>query len=106
MRTALRLLVPSVSSAFGVAQKTFQPAEGVILGSVKMRGGVEIVKNDVLSVEESGDVTCWFRPDITAGCRFEVIGAGVTLEIIGEPENVDMYNQFLLCKVRRVKGGA
>ena len=106
MRTALRLLVPSSKSAYAVAEKSYAPAEGVVMASVKMKGSTEKVSNDLVSVENTGEVVCWYRPDITAGCRFEIIGAGITLEIIGQPENVDMFNQFLICSVRRIKGGA
>lgn len=106
MRTALRLLVPTVESSYGVAEKAFSPAEGIVMASVKMKGSADIVKNDLISVENTGEVVCWYRPDIAAGCQFEVIGAGIKLEILGAPENIDMFNQFLLCRVRQIKGGA
>jgi hypothetical protein len=31
---------------------------------------------------------------------------GAVFDILGEPENIEMRNQFLKFKVRRVKGGA
>ena len=52
--------------------------------------------------DEKGD---WYRPDIKGNCRI-AREDGATYDIIGEPENISMRNQFLKFKVRRVKGGA
>jgi hypothetical protein len=31
---------------------------------------------------------------------------GVDYEVMGSPENIEMRNQYLVCKVRKVSGGA
>ena len=45
-----------------------------------------------------------WRPDITPASRFEI--DGTTYEVLGTPENIGMRNQYLVAKVRAVKGGA
>jgi hypothetical protein len=51
-------------------------------------------------------VETWFRPDIQSNCRIGVPQTGAVYEILGEPENINMQNQYLKFKVQRVKGGA
>lgn len=106
MTTPTRLQAPTSDKTLGVSKKTYAEISGVIMTNWKSYGGTETTSNGVLSVEDTAQVCCWYRPDIRAGCRLVRLTDGATYEIIGEPENIEMRNQFLKFKVRRVKGGA
>lgn len=106
--TPLMLLIPTYTTVSGVRKKTFPAVENGILfyGSFKTYGGTERDVNRVYSIEDTADIETWFRPDITSGCRVAVAGTNAVYEILGEPENINLRNQFLKFKVSRVKGGA
>lgn len=106
MTTPLRLQVPVTTSSYGVKEKTWEEANGVIVANFKSYGGTEIESNGVLTVEDTAQIVCWFRPDIKANCRLVRLTDNAVFEVLGEPENIEMRNQFLKFKVRRVKGGA
>lgn len=106
--TPLKLLIPTYATKQGVRVKTLPAvADGILIfGTFKTYGGTETTSNGVLSVEDTANVETWFRPDITSDCAIALAETGATYEIIGEPENINMRNQFLKLKVRRIKGGA
>lgn len=106
--TALVLLTPVYTSVQGVKKKTFPPVEQgeIIYGNFKTYGGTDRDINGVYSVEDTAVLETWYRPDITSGCRFVIAGTNAVYEIIGEPENIELRNQFLRIKVNRVKGQA
>ena len=106
MTTAMRLQLPTTATEYGVATKTFTDADVVILCNFKTFGGTERVVNDILTVEDTAQVVCWYNPEIKGDCRLVRLSDGAIFEILGEPENIEMRNQFLKFKVRRVKGGA
>lgn len=112
MVTPLRLQRPVSAASYGVNVKTWETANGVIMANFKTFGGTEKNDNGVLSVEDTAQVVCWYRPDITAGCRVVLLdgtedtAAAKCYEILGEPENIELRNMFLKFKVRRIKGGA
>jgi len=104
----LMLLQPTYSRVQGVVKKTF-PAleEGVLFyGNFKTYGGTERNINEVFSVEDTAIVETFYRPDIKTDCRIGVLSTGAIYEVFGEPENIELRNQFLKFKVKRVKGGA
>lgn len=104
--TAVQLLIPSYTTVKGVPKKTF-PAEGIRLDcSFKTYGGTETTVNNLYSVLDTANVETWFRPDVKSDCRIKVLQTGKVYEIVGEPENIEMRNQFLKFKVRAVEGGA
>lgn len=106
MTTATRLQTPTSGKQLGVSKKTYKDISGVVMVNWKSYGGTETTSNGVLSVEDTAQVVCWYRPDIRADCRLVRLSDGAVYEVIGEPENIEMRNQFLKFKVRRVKGGA
>ena len=106
MTTATRLQTPAGDRAFGVSVNTYADVAGVVMVNWKSYGGTETTNNGVLSVEDTAQIVCWYRPDICSDCRLVRLSDGAVYEIIGEPENIEMRNQFLKFKVRRVKGGA
>lgn len=105
--TPLYLLVPSYETVKGVPVKTYpDPTDGeLIFCTFKTYGGTERNINDIYSIEDTAVIETWFRPDITSECRI-VRTDGATYEIINEPENIELRNQFCKFKVQRVKGGA
>lgn len=106
MVTPFQLQQPVTASVYGVNKKTWQNVNGVIQANMKSYGGTEKIENGILSVEDTAQVVCWYRPDITGGCRLVRLTDNAVFEILGEPENIEMRNQFLKFKVRRIKGGA
>ena len=103
MTTATRLQTPTSDPTLGVSKNTYADVSGVLLVNWKSYGGTETTINGVLSVEDTAQIVCWYRPDIQSDCRLVRLADGATYEIIGEPENIEMRNQFLKFKVRRVK---
>ena len=106
MTTPLQLQRPVSTGSYGVNKKTWETVNGVIQANMKTYGGTEKIVGNIISVEDTAQVVCWYRPDITGGCRLIRLTDNAAFEILGEPENIEMRNQFLKFKVRRVKGGA
>lgn len=105
LRTAVKLLVPAYKKYNGVAKKMY-PSDGeIIFVKWKTYGGTESTVNGVVSIVDTAQITTWYRPDIAANCRL-LREDGKVYEVISEPENADMGNQFCTFKVERVKGGA
>lgn len=105
---ALALLIPTESSVAGVLTKTY-PAEKDWVrfnGAFRTYGGTEKDVDGVLAVEDTAIIETWYRADIKSNCRVRVLQTGAEYEILGEPENIELRNQFMRFKVRRVKGGA
>lgn len=104
--TPIELLIPTYTKKKGVQIKSF-PAVGIRLNcSWKTYGGTETTTNDLYTVIDTAIVETWFRPDIKADCRVRLWATGQVYEIIGNPENIEMRNQFVKFKVRAVEGGA
>lgn len=111
------LLIPTKETVSGVLKKTYPTIKealskidsqgkpiNLFFGTFKTYGGTERDVNGVYSIEDTANVETWFRPDIKGDCRI-ALETGEIYDIIGEPENINMRNQFLKFKVRRVKGG-
>lgn len=101
--TVVELHTPTTTTVKGVAVKSYTLVD-VIHCSFKTYGGTERVSNDVLTVEDTASIECWYRPDITSACRIKL--GSKFYDIIGEPEDIEQRHQFLKFKVRGVKGGA
>lgn len=103
----LMLLIPMETIKSGVPVKTFPKlTDGILFfGQFKTYGGTERDVNGLYSIEDTAVIECWYRPDIKSNCRIGVPMTGAIYEIIGEPENIELRNQLLKFKVRRVKGG-
>lgn len=114
----LVLLTPTYKNVSGVNKPTYPTIQealnvkdekgnrlNLFFGSFKTYGGTERDVNGVYSIEDTANIETMYRPDIKANCRI-AREDGATYDIIGEPENINMRNQFLKFKVRRVKGGA
>ena len=108
LNVPLMLLIPTYSDAYGVEKKTFpEVKDGILIyGSFRTFGGTERDVNGLYSIENTATVETWFRPDIQSNCRIGIPATGEVYEILGEPENINMRNQYLKFKVRAIKGGA
>lgn len=104
--TAAELLKPTYTYKKGVAVKAFPETGERINISFKTYGGTESEVNDVYTIVNTAQVETWYSPDITSECRLRICQTGAEFEIIGQPENIDMRNQFLKFRVRAVEGGA
>lgn len=115
----LVLLVPIYKKVSGVAKKEYPTIKealnildekgnstNLFFGSFKTYGGTEKNVNGVYSIEDTANIETWYRPDIKSNCRIAVANTEAIYDILGEPENINMRNQFLKFKVKRVKGGA
>lgn len=101
----MKVLIPTYVTSQGVASKIYPTDGELIFGSFKTYGGTERDVNGIYSIEDTASVETWFRPDITSECRIKLEN-GTVYDIMNEPENIEMRNQFMKFKVRRVKGNA
>lgn len=106
MRTVVQLrIVASEEKVRGRVQRTY--ADSFIFPcNFSSHGGTESVIDGLLMIDETATITCRYFPEIAANCRIRLLQSGAEYEIISEPENVEMRNQWLIFKVRRIKGGA
>lgn len=104
-RLAVQLLKPTKSSYHGVSKSTYPSTGDVIFVNWKSYGGTETVVDGVLSVIDTAQISCRYRPDITPECALKSFD-GTLWHIVGTPENIDMANRVLSFKVQAVKGGA
>lgn len=104
----MKLLVPTGSSSYGVNNKTYStPAKSAeFFGSFRTFGGTEGLKNDVLTVIDTGVIDTWYRPDIKSDCAVYLCETGDTYEIIGTPEDIEFRHQYLRFKVQKIGGKA
>ena len=103
LATPAELQIPVYSKVQGVVVKSWGPPELIYI-TFRTFGGTEITNDNLISVENTATVETWYRPDIRSDCRLLV--AGRTYEIFGEPENIQMRNQYLRFRVKEIKGGA
>lgn len=99
------LLIPELITAKGSTKKKYPESGDIIYCSFRTFGGTETINNGVYSVENTAKIETWYRPDIKADCRIR-LESGTEYEIVGEPENINMRNQYMTFKVKATKGGA
>lgn len=101
------LITPTYTTSHGVTRKIYDEKKGKLIKvSFKTYGGTETTNNNVYTIIDTAIVETWFRTDITSDCHLKLLQTGVTYEIIGNVENIDMRNQFLKFKVKTITGGA
>lgn len=103
--TPMFLFVPKYVTVKGSTKKVFPEKGELIYCSFKTYGGTERITNDLYAIEDTASIETWFRPDIASGCVL-ALNENARYEIISEPENINMRNQFLKFKIKRIKGGA
>lgn len=104
--TPVMLLTPTYTTVKGVRKKVYPEDGPIIKCCFKTYGGTEKNVNDVYAIEDTANIETWFRPDIKSDCQIKLTDTGAVYEVMNEPENIDMRNQYCKFKVRRVKGGA
>lgn len=106
MMTAINLYTPTTSRVEGVITKQYKLAQDpLIYCNFATYGGTELTVDGILAVEDTAQVICWYRPDITAGCMIMRLSDSASFEIIGSPENIEQRNQIISFKVKRLIGG-
>lgn len=106
LTTPVKLLIPEYKTVKGVKKKVYPEDGELIWCSFKTYGGTEREINEVYSIEDTANVETWFRPDIKSDCAIMLAESKAIYEILNEPENINLRNQYCKFKVRRIKGGA
>lgn len=101
----LYLFVPKVVTVKGSTKKTYPENGDLLYCTFRTFGGTETTKNNVLVIENTAVVETWYRPDINADCKIKDVN-GIEYEILGTPENINLRNQYLVFKIRAIRGGA
>lgn len=104
--TPVLLLQPIYETVKGVRKKTYQETGELIYCSFKTFGGTESNVNGVYSIVDTANIETWYRPDIKSDCAIKLCDSGAVYEIVNEPENINMRNQYCTFKAKRIKGGA
>ena len=106
--TPMKLLTPTKTYVKGTIKKGFSDPETskLFYGSFRTFGGAEGITNDIYTVIDTGRIDTWYRPDIKADCAVYIIATGETWQIVGTPENINMRNQYLQFRVKKVGGDA
>lgn len=99
------LFIPEIVTVKGSPKKKYPATGELFYCSFRTFGGTEIVSNDVLTIEDTATIETWYRPDIKADCIVKNEN-GDSYEILGTPENINMRNQILKFKIRKISGGA
>jgi len=105
--TAVKLQKRIATKVSGALEFSYEDATDSILNcSFKTYGGTESIVNGSLVLLNTATLVTWYRQDIQAADRILLIQDNSVWEVIGEPENIDMRNQYLILKVRKLSGGA
>jgi SPP1 family predicted phage head-tail adaptor len=88
---------------FGVVTKKYTKVDDIFC-TFKTYGGTETTSNDLLVVNDTAEIETWYRPDITSSSQIKL--GDKLYEVIGQPENIEMRNQFIKFKVQAVRGDA
>ena len=105
----VKILQPTWQESNGVRKKIYPDPDtvnDVVFVSFRTFGGTERESNGLYLIENTATVETWYRPDITSDCQVFLTPTGQIYEVIGEPENIEMRNQFLKFRVRLVGGRA
>lgn len=106
-----RILIPTISVTKGTRAKAYTEEATTRFCSFRTFGGTENLDNGIYSVIDTATLETWYDPAITSDTRLRIYATDGSLngedwEIIARPENIEMRNQYLVCKVRKVTGGA
>lgn len=105
--TAVKLQKRIATKVSGALEFTYEDASDPILNcNFKTYGGTESVVNGSHVILNTATLVTWYRQDIQAADRIFLLQDQSLWEVIGEPENIDMRNQYLIVKIRKISGGA
>lgn len=100
------ILTPTTTTKKGVPTKAYTEGQTVYFGTFRTFGGTESVKDGLYSVIDTATLETWYTPAIEAESRIKILQTGEVYEVVGTPENIQLRNQFLKCRLQAVKGGA
>lgn len=100
-----QILTATITKVNGINKKTFVAGD-TFFCSAKSYGGTEKIINGVVAIDDTMNIETYYRPDITADCHIKLLDDNSEWEVISDPENIERRNQFLVFKIRRIKGGA
>lgn len=102
----MKLLVPVTTMQYGVTDKTYSDPETseLFFGSFRTFGGTEGVKDNVITIVNTGVIDTWYRPDIKADCKIYLCDTQQIFDIISDPEDIDFRHQYLQFKVQKAGG--
>lgn len=108
MTTPVKLQVRVDTMVSGAKEISYvdAPNDPQLFCNFKTYGGTESVNNGLLTIMNTASIVTWYRPDIKANCRLVLLLDNSIWEIISDPENIEMRNQYLMFKVKKVTGGA
>ena len=98
------ILVPTTKNVNGKVAYGYPDTGDIINAAYTTFGGTESIVNGVYSVIDTGTVETWYRPDITSTTRLKRED-GRIYDVEGDPENIEMRNQFLKIKVKCIGNG-
>lgn len=77
---------------------------GTVRGKFKQKGTAETNANGLTLINEKTTFITWYKADIMAADILTI--GGVDFEIVGQPENVEMRNRYMVLTLERISGGA
>ncbi len=103
LTTPVRVQHRIESMVNGAPELTYEDADPSLdYCNWKSRGGSENTHSGTLVVEDTAEVTMWYRPDISQQDRLLLYeNEELAYDIISPPENVEQRNMFLILKVKR-----
>ena len=108
LNTPMKLLVVERYEKTGGVSKPIyiEAKDPIIYCNFKSYGGTEKVVDGRYVIEDTANITTWYRPDIKSNCQLIRLKDNAKFEILNEPENVEERDQYLEFKVKRLKGKA
>ena len=103
LTTPFRIYTSKIVNQLGKRDKAFFPIEYNSFGNFSSYGGTEVEINGVVVIEETATITCWYDANITNTSRLERLTDGAMFEVMNV-ENVEMRNQVMIIKAKRVSG--
>ena len=109
--TPMYILNPTYQTVKGVPKETWPDIktlgeDDLIFSTFRTFGGTDVFSNDLYTVQSTGTVETWYRPDLKSNTRLYIVGTQETYEILGDPEDIEMRHQYLKIRVRKIGGGA
>lgn len=101
--TPATLQNPTYETAYAVETKEYKTVDTIFI-TFRTFAATESNVNDLVSVENTAVVETWYREDITSNSR--LIVNGNTYEVVGSPEDISVRHQYLVFRVRQIKGAA
>jgi len=102
--TPFMILNPTSKKSNGRIVKEYPTQGEIIYVSFTTFGGTETVINGLISVRDTGNIETWYRPDIKSDSRLKRMSDGKIYDVLGDPENIEMRNQFMKFKIEYSRG--